>query len=62
MFSEASGSAGSSRRSEMNRTNVARASLNGERLKDCKSFPSRLGLRVWHKDAAKGIAMRELYS
>lgn len=58
-ISEASGAAATSRKSEMKLTNVARASLNDELLKDYKSFLMQRGLRVWHKDSPEALAMRE---
>ena len=58
-ISEGSGAAATSRKSEMKLTNVARASLNDELLKDYKSFLMQGGLRVWHKDSPESLAMRE---
>jgi restriction system protein len=58
-ISEGSGAAATSRKSEMKLTNVARASLNDELLKDYKSFLLQRGLRVWHKDSPEALAMRE---
>jgi len=58
-ISEGSGAAATSRKSEMKLTNVARASLNDELLKDYKSFLLQGGLRVWHKDSPEALAMRE---
>ena len=58
-ISEGSGAAATSRKSEMKLTNVARASLNDELLKDYKSFLIQRGLRVWHKDSREALAMRE---
>lgn len=58
-ISEGSGAAATSRKSEMKLTNVARASLNDELLKDYKSFLVQHGLRVWHKDSPEALAMRE---
>ncbi len=58
-ISEGSGSAATSRKSEMKLTNVARASLSDELAKDYKSFLIQAGLRVWHKDAPEALAMRE---
>jgi four helix bundle suffix protein len=40
-------------------TNVARASLSDELLKDYKSFLTQRGLRVWQKDSPEALAMRE---
>lgn len=58
-ISEGSGAAATSRKSEMKLTNVARASLNDELLKDYKSFLMQNGLRVWHKDSPEAKAMRK---
>lgn len=58
-ISEGSGAAATSRRTELKLTNVARASLNDELLKDYKSFLIQRGLRVWHKDSPEARAMRE---
>jgi four helix bundle suffix protein len=58
-ISEGSGAAATSRKSEMLLTNVARASLNDELIKDYKSFLIQRGLRVWHKDSPEALAMRE---
>jgi len=58
-ISEGSGAAATSRKSEMKLTNVARASLGDELLKDYKSFLIQSGLRVWHKDSPEALAMRE---
>jgi len=58
-ISEGSGAAATSRKSEMLLTNVARASLSDELLKDYKSFLIQRGLRVWHKDSPEALAMRE---
>ncbi len=58
-ISEGSGAAATSRKSEMKLTNVARASLSDELLKDYKSFLIQNGQRVWHKDSPEALAMRE---
>lgn len=58
-ISEGSGAAATSRKSEIKLTNVARASLNDELLKDFKSFLMQRGLRVWNKDSREALAMRE---
>lgn len=58
-ISEGSGAAATSKRSEMLLTNVARASLNDELLKDYKSFLMQNSLRVWPKDCREALAMRE---
>jgi len=57
--SEGSGAAATSRKSEMFLTNVARASLNDELLRDYESFLIQNGLRVWPKDSRECLAMRE---
>src|SRR5438045_4836958 len=48
-ISEASGAAATSRKTEMKLTNVARASLSDELLRDYESFLGQNGLRVWPK-------------
>jgi len=58
-ISEGSGAAATSRKTEIKLTNVARASLSDELLKDYKSFLIQRGLRVWQKDAPEALAMRE---
>ncbi len=58
-ISEGSGAAATSRKNEMKLTNVARASLSDELLKDYKSFLIQRGLRVWNKDAPEALEMRE---
>jgi restriction system protein len=58
-ISEGSGAAATSRKSEMLLTNVARASLSDELLKDFASFLVQRNLRVWPKDAPETLAMRE---
>jgi four helix bundle protein len=58
-ISEGSGAGATSKRSEMHLTNVARASLNDELLKDYKSFLMQNSLRVWPKDCREALAMRE---
>jgi len=58
-ISEGSGAAATSRKSEMLLTNVARASLSDELVKDYKSFLIQRGLRVWNKDSPEALAMRE---
>ncbi len=57
-ISEGSGAAATSRKSEMKLTNVARASLSDELLKDYESFLVQNGLRVWPKDSREALAMR----
>ena len=57
-ISEGSGAAATSRRGEMKLTNVARASLNDELLRDYESFLRQNGLRVWPKDSREAKAMR----
>ena len=57
-ISEGSGAAATSRKSEMKLTNVARASLSDELLRDYESFLTQRGLRVWPKDSREALAMR----
>jgi four helix bundle suffix protein len=57
-ISEGSGAAATSRKSEMKLTNVARASLSDELLRDSESFLRQSGLRVWPKDSREALAMR----
>ena len=58
-ISEASGAAATSRKTEMKLTNVARASLNDELLRDYESFLRQNGMRVWPADSREAMAMRE---
>ncbi|MFP4580944.1 MAG: four helix bundle suffix domain-containing protein [Candidatus Sumerlaeia bacterium] len=58
-ISEGSGSAATSRKSEMKLTNVARASLADELLPDYESFLLHQGLRLWTKDSREAMAMRK---
>ncbi|MBI3986248.1 MAG: four helix bundle protein [Lentisphaerae bacterium] len=58
-ISEGSGAAATSRKTEIKLTNVARASLSDELLKDYKSFLIHRGLRVWNTNAPEALAMRE---
>lgn len=58
-ISEGSGAAATSKKTEIKLTNVARASLSDELLKDYRSFLIQRGLRVWHKDAPEALALRE---
>lgn len=58
-ISEGSGAAATSKKSEMLLTNVARASLSDELLKDYRSFLIQRGLSLWDKDSPKALAMRE---
>ncbi len=53
------GAAATSRKSEMLLTNVARASLSDELLKDYHSFLTQRGLPVWEKDSPSALALRE---
>jgi len=57
-ISEGSGMAATSRKSEMKLTNVARASLNDELLRDYETFLQQNGFRVWAKDSREALAMR----
>jgi four helix bundle suffix protein len=58
-ISEASGAAATSRKSEMKLTNVARASLSDELLRDYESFLIQNGLRIWPKTSREALAMRK---
>lgn len=58
-ISEGSGEAATSKKNEIHLTNVARASLSDELLKDYRSFLTQRGLRVWEKDSPEALAMRE---
>jgi four helix bundle suffix protein len=58
-ISEGSGAAATSKKSEILLTNVARASLSDELLKDYRSFLMQRGLPVWDKDSPAALAMRE---
>lgn len=58
-ISEGSGAAATSRKTEMKLTNVARASLNDELLRDYESFLRQNGFRVWPKESREARAMRE---
>ena len=57
-ISKGSGAAATLRKSEMKLTNVARASLSDELLRDYESFLVQNGLRVWPKDSREALAMR----
>jgi len=57
-ISEGSGMAATSRKGEMKLTNVARASLSDELLRDYETFLRHNGLRVWPKDSREARAMR----
>jgi restriction system protein len=57
-ISEGSGMAATSRKSELKLTNVARASLSDELLRDYESFLRQRSLRVWPKDSREARAMR----
>jgi len=57
-ISEGSGMAATSRKSELKLTNVARASLSDELLRDFETFLRQRGLRVWPKDSREALAMR----
>jgi len=58
-ISEGSGAAATSKKTEIKLTNVARASLADELLKDYESFLIQNGLRVWPKDSPAALVMRE---
>ena len=57
-ISEGSGAAATSRKTEMKLTNVARASLSDELLRDYESFLVQNGLRVWPKESREARVMR----
>lgn len=57
-ISEGSGMAATSRKTELKLTNVARASLSDELLRDYESFLRQRGLRVWPKDSREARTMR----
>jgi restriction system protein len=57
-ISEGSGAAATSKKSEMKLTNVARASLGDELVRDYKSYLIQHGLRVWPKDSKLALMMR----
>lgn len=57
-ISEGSGMAATSRKTELKLTNVARASLSDELLRDYESFLRQRGLRVWPKDSRETRTMR----
>lgn len=57
-ISEGSGAAATSRKTELKLTNVARASLSDELLRDYESFLVQNGYRVWPKDCREARAMR----
>jgi restriction system protein len=57
-ISEGSGMAATSRKSELKLTNVARASLSDELLRDYETFLRQRGLRVWPKDSREALVMR----
>jgi four helix bundle suffix protein len=61
-ISEGSGAAATSRKSEMKLTNVARASLNDELLRDYEAFLRQNALRLWPKDSPEALAMRDRLS
>ena len=58
-ISEGSGAAATSKKSEMLLTNVARASLSDELIKDYESYLLQNGLRLWSKDSREALAMQE---
>jgi four helix bundle suffix protein len=58
-ISEGSGAAATSKKTEIHLTNVARASLSDELLKDYRSFLIQRNLPVWDKDSPQALAMRE---
>jgi four helix bundle suffix protein len=59
-IAEGSMASGTSRRSELKLTGVARASLE-ELLLDYEDFLRQRGLRRWHKDSPRAMAVRRFY-
>lgn len=57
---EGSLASGTSKKTELKLTNVARASLE-ELLLDCEDFLRQRGLRRWDKDDPRALAVRERY-
>ena len=57
-IAEGSQASGTSKETEIKLTNVARASLSDELLRDYASFLRHNGLRVWPKDSREALAMR----
>lgn len=55
-ISEGSGAAATSKKTEIHLTNVARASLSDELLKEYRSFLNQRGLRVWEMQAGSDMA------
>jgi restriction system protein len=59
-IAEGSLASGTSKKTELKLTNVARASLE-ELLLDCEDFLRQRGLRRWDKDDPRALAVRERY-
>src|SRR5881394_3496898 len=57
---EGSLASGTSKKTELKLTNVARASL-GELMGDYEDFLRHRGLRVWNKEDAEALAVRRRY-
>ena len=59
-IAEGSMASGTSMKTELKLTNVARASLE-ELLLDYEDFLRQRGLRIWEKDSAEAMAVRNFY-
>jgi four helix bundle suffix protein len=59
-IAEGSMASATSRKTELKLTGVARASLE-ELLLDCEDFLRQRGLRLWTKDSAEALAVRQGY-
>jgi restriction system protein len=58
---EGSVASGTSKKTELKLTNVARASLE-ELMRDCEDFLRHRGLRVWDKNSPQALAVRQKLS
>src|SRR5512143_3862508 len=59
-IAEGSVASGTSKKTELKLTNVARASLE-ELLLDCQDFLRQRSLRIWDKDSREALAVRHRY-
>lgn len=59
-IAEGSVASGTSKKTELKLTNVARASLE-ELLLDCQDFLRQRGLRLWPKESPEAMAVRQRY-
>lgn len=57
---EGSVASGTSKKTELKLTNVARASLE-ELMRDCEDFLRQRGLRIWDKNSPQALAARRRY-